>query len=196
MWRTAGTRALIVAALALAACGSSEDGGAPTTTAGTTTSTTTSTTSTTSTAAPTTTVPTTAAPTTTVLVDGSIPSLPTTSTLGVDTDPPPAPTNVTCAPGGGSQEVFLEWDAPADPDDIVDVRFYVNDGSGFARVNKFTLDSGQVLVGANRWSAVAYPVPVDTEIKMAVTLGDAAGNESGWNPIDVYYEYSGADCVN
>lgn len=124
-------------------------------------------------------------------------TVPTSATgpSGVDDVAPPAPENVTCAPGGGSQEVLLEWDAPSDPDDIVDVRLYVNDGSGFARLDEFTVDSGQVMISSTRWSAVAYPVPVSTQVQMAVTFGDAAGNESGWNPIDVFYEYSGADCL-
>ena len=184
---------LTISLFAVSACGTGGDAadpditsttGAPATTEAPTTSllepATTS-----STTVPSTTVPSSTVPSTTV--NGS---------SGADTEPPPAPTNVTCTAGGGSQEVMLEWDAPTDPDDVVDVRLYVNDGSGFARVSKFTVESGQVLIGSYRWSAVAYPVPLDTEIQMAVTLGDAAGNESGWNPIDVYSEYSGADCVS
>lgn len=182
----------------LAACGSGDDA-APTPPSTTTSTTSTTIEATTSTASATTTRP----PTTTFTASSTTTS-PTSTTTEVvpassvasDTEAPAAPTNVTCAPGGGSQEVLLEWDAPADPADIVDVRLYVNDGSGFVRTNKFTIDSGQVLISSTRWSAVAYPVPVATHVSMAVTVGDEAGNESGWNPIDVYYEYSGADCLS
>lgn len=91
-------------------------------------------------------------------------------------------------------EVRLEWDAPPDPTDIVDVRIYLDEGSGFSRINKLTIASGAVETGPTRWSAVGYPVPPGTDVRMAVTVGDAAGNESGWNPIDVNYDYVGGPC--
>ena len=36
-----------------------------------------------------------------------------------------------------------------------------------------------------------YPVPNFVEISIAVTFGDAAGNESGWNPITVTPTFDG-----
>jgi hypothetical protein len=146
---------------------------------------------------PPTTVPTTALPPTTAPVE---PAADTTTTVVVTTSvdfdnvPPAAPTNLSCDAGGGSQEVAIEWDTPLGTSDIQTVRIYLDEGSGFVRIETIDVSSGFVQMGPTRWSAVAFPVPPDTEVEMAVTYGDASGNESGWNPIGVYFEFSGAPC--
>ncbi|MDW3219753.1 MAG: hypothetical protein R8F63_14155 [Acidimicrobiales bacterium] len=190
--RALGGSALVVALVVMAGCSDDSDDTAPTTT----------TTTTTTTAAPTTTAAattTTTAPTTTV-AEGTTTT--TTTTVAVtptsepaDTEAPPAPTNVTCGVGAGSGEITLEWDAPADPADIADVRIYIDEGAGFTRLHKYTIDSGQVRTDTDRWWAVAWPVPSGEVVQMAVTVGDAAGNESGWNPIGAFYEFAAGPCT-
>ena len=53
----------------------------------------------------------------------------------------------------------------------------------------------QVRTEDPQWWAVAWPVPTGVTVQMAVTVGDAAGNESGWNPIGVFYEFGAGPCT-
>lgn len=125
----------------------------------------------------------------------------TTTTEAPDTNPPAAPTGLECLGlGGGSGEVILAFDAPSDPTDIETIRVYVDEGSGFQRVAKTTTDGAPASVGSvwdldttdpTTWSMGVYPVPNFVEISIAVTFGDAAGNESGWNPITVTPTFDG-----
>ena len=118
-----------------------------------------------------------------------------------DDEPPQAPTGLECLGlGGGSGEVILALDAPSDPTDIETIRVYVDEGSGFQRVAKTTTDGAPASVGSvwdldttdpTTWSMGVYPVPNFVEISIAVTFGDAAGNESGWNPITVTPTFDG-----
>lgn len=194
--------ALLVLGVLAAACSADGDEVLPPITSTTTT------TAPTTTAVPTTTVPATTVPTTTIVpvaptVDDStttVPGVDTTTTVvstpSVDFDnvSPAAPTNLSCYVGGGSREIGLEWDAPLDTSDIQTVRIYLDEGTGFVRIETLDVSSGFVQMGPTRWSAVAFPVPPNTEVEMAVTYGDASGNESGWNPIGVYFEFAGAPC--
>ena len=119
----------------------------------------------------------------------------TTTSLPHDDEPPEAPTGLVClGMGGGSMEVLLAFDAPSDPTDIETIRVYVDEGSGFQRVAKTTIDGSPASLGSvfdlnttdpTTWSMGVFPVPDGAEIGIAVTFGDAAGNESGWYPITV-----------
>ena len=119
----------------------------------------------------------------------------TTTSLPHDDEPPEAPTGLVClGMGGGSMEVLLAFDAPSDPADIQTIRVYVDEGSGFQRVAKTTIDGSPASLGSvfdlnttdpTTWSMGVFPVPDGAEIGIAVTFGDAAGNESGWYPITV-----------
>lgn len=137
-------------------------------------------------------------PTTTVLPTTTVPettTVPPTTAAPADDEPPQAPTGVVClGVGGGSGEVLLAFDAPSDPTDIETIRVYVDEGSGFQRVVKTTIDGAPASMGSvwdldttdpTTWSMGIYPVPTFAEIGIAVTFGDAAGNESGWYPITV-----------
>ena len=115
----------------------------------------------------------------------------TTTTEAPDTDPPAAPTGLTCELGGGSGEAVLRWDAPADPADVETIKIYVNeDSAGFVRLHAYTQDE---LLSADsaEWMALAMPVPYTTPLEFAVTHSDANGNESGWYPIDAFLSFSG-----
>ena len=90
--------------------------------------------------------------------------------------------------------MILAFDAPSDPTDIETIRVYVDEGSGFQRVAKTTIDGSPASLGSvfdlnttdpTTWSMGVFPVPDGAEIGIAVTFGDAAGNESGWYPITV-----------
>lgn len=167
-----------VAVLCVAACSSSDD----TSTEGAGTAEAASST----TASPTTIPETTTVPPVTVT---------TTTSLPQDDEPPEAPTGLVCLGiGGGSMEVLLAFDAPSDPTDIDTIRVYIDEGSGFQRVAKTTIDGSPASLGSvfdlnttdpTTWSMGVYPVPNASEIGIAVTFGDAAGNESGWYPITV-----------
>ena len=142
---------------------------------------------TTTTAAPTTTVApaTTVAPTTTA---------PTTTTAAADDEAPAAPSGLVCSPGGGSGEVTLSWDAPADPADIATVQIYLREAGGsFSRIHTYTPDRLLTADGAT-WRANVFPVPFGEPIDLAVTYDDAAENESGWNPIDAWSPFAGGPC--
>jgi hypothetical protein len=132
---------------------------------------------------------TTEAPTTTTEAPTTTSS--TTTTEAPDTDPPAAPTGLTCELGGGSGEAVLRWDAPADPADVETIKIYVNeDSAGFVRLHAYTQDE---LLSADsaEWMALAMPVPYTTPLEFAVTHSDANGNESGWYPIDAFLSFSG-----
>ena len=152
------------------------------------------------TASPTTTDPpltTTESSTTTIPETTTVPpvTVTTTTSLPHDDEPPEAPTGLVCLGiGGGSMEVLLAFDAPSEPADIETIRVYVDEGSGFQRVAKTTIDGSPASLGSvfdlnttdpTTWSMGVYPVPNAAEIGIAVTFGDAAGNESGWYPITV-----------
>jgi hypothetical protein len=146
---------------------------------------------------------TTAPPTTTVPETTTVPpvTVTTTTSLPFDAEPPQAPTGLECLGlGGGSGEVILAFDAPSDPTDIETIRVYVDERSGFQRVAKTTTDGAPASIGSvwdldttdpTTWSMGVYPVPNFVEISIAVTFGDAAGNESGWNPITVTPTFDG-----
>lgn len=113
------------------------------------------------------------------------------TTEAVDTEAPPAPTGLDCpGPGGGSGEIILQFDAPADPSDVDTIRVYVNDGSGFGRIVNTPIDGSPATLGTV-WELVTSGsaiwtigvAPVYGEVEVAVTFADAAGNESGWYPI-------------
>jgi len=169
--------AFAVLSLALTACGGSDDSASPADTT-TTEVTTTTEAEVTTTEAPATTAPTTEAPAT---------------TEAADTTPPDAPTGVAClGVGGGSGEIQLSFDAPADPSDVDTIRVYVDEGSGFQRIVKTPIDGSPATMGtvwdldtsgAATWTIGVYPV--GGEVDVAITFADAAGNESGWNPISV-----------
>jgi hypothetical protein len=158
--------------------------------------------SSTTTEAPSSTIPettTTDAPATTAAPTTEVPATtiaPTTTTVAADTEVPSAPTGLVClGGGGGSGEVALEWDAPAADEGVTTVRIYLKEpGGSFTRIEKRAAPDELLEVTPTRWRVHAYPVWPDAAVEVAVTHGDAAGNESGWNPIDVYYEYSGAPC--
>lgn len=186
---------LALSMLAAACSGDAGDGDA-----GSGGSSSTSTTSSTTTAPPastSTTAPaTTAAPTTTTEAPTSTTTT-TTTTEAPDTDPPSAPVNVICGSGGGSGELYLEWDAPDDADEVTTVRVYTRElGGSFSRIEKVELPSEQVSTDGARWNTVVYPVDYGEPLEAAVTHGDEAGNESGWNPIDVFLTVAGVfgDC--
>ena len=117
----------------------------------------------------------------------------------VETDiaPPEPPVNVSCSPGGGSMEFFLEWDAPSDPDDVFGIYVYVSENGGaFNRLIDTAISDGQVdttIDGGTRWGVTAYPIPSGAPLMLAVTTVDESSNESGWWPIDAYFG-SGQDC--
>ncbi|MFT5201478.1 MAG: hypothetical protein ACI9C1_000854 [Candidatus Aldehydirespiratoraceae bacterium] len=140
----------------------------------------------------TTTAPTTEAPATTTTATTT--EAPTTA--AADTEAPSAPTGLVClGAGGGSGEVALEWDAPAADEGVTTVRIYVKEpGGSFTRIEKRTAPDELLEVTPTRWRADAYPVWPEAAVEVAVTHGDAAGNESGWNPIDVYDAYNAAPC--
>ena len=95
--------------------------------------------------------------------------------------------------------MILAFDAPSDPTDIETIRVYVDEGSGFQRVVKQRpmvpqrrwAVFGSDTTDPTTWSMGVYPVPNFVEISIAVTFGDAAGNESGWNPITVTPTFDG-----
>ncbi|MEM7143074.1 MAG: hypothetical protein AAF548_18780 [Actinomycetota bacterium] len=145
---------------------------------------------TTTTVAPTTTE---AATTTSTSTSSTTTAAPTTSGAP-DTDAPSAPTGLTCLSGGGSGELTIQFDAPADSTDVATVQTYVREpGGSFARINTFTVAELLDSEGP-RWTTNLFPAPVATPIDVAVTFDDAAGNESGWNPIDAYYAYGAGPC--
>ncbi len=135
---------------------------------------------------------TTAAPTTSTTTTSTTSSTTTTTTEPPDTEPPAAPTNVSCIPGAGSGELTVEWDAPAEIDGEIEVAGYwvyvASIGSGLERVERVVLSDAETIdTTSDRWSATVYPIPVSGSIDVAVTALDAADNESGWYPIDAYY---------
>ena len=87
----------------------------------------------------------------------------------------------------------MEWDAAPVADGVVDVRVYVDEGDGFARLAKITTVSEALEIAGSRWATVVYPIWPRIPVRVAVTHGDAAGNESGWNPIEVDNDYSPND---
>ena len=115
----------------------------------------------------------------------------------IDTTPPEPPVNVSCSPGGGSTEFFLEWDAPSDPDAIFGIYVYVSkNGGSYNRIINTVISDGQVntdIDSGARWGVTAYPIPSDAPLMLAVTVFDKNYNESGWWPIDAYFG-SGLDC--
>jgi len=117
------------------------------------------------------------------------------TTESVDETPPTPPTNMACGGAGGSGEFSLSWEAPPDVTDITGVKVYLSESGGpFNRIHKFPLDAGAVGTTGPRWDVVAYPMPGGVPIELAVTHYDAAGNESGWYPIDAYYAGAGGNC--
>lgn len=111
-----------------------------------------------------------------------------------DTEAPEAPSGLVCLPGGGSGEVTLEWSAPADPDDVATVQIYLSeDGGSFTRIHTYTQDQLLVAEGST-WTANVYPVPYGLPLELAVTYDDAAGNESGWNPVDAFVPFGAGPC--
>jgi len=124
-----------------------------------------------------------------------------------DSGPPEPPVNVLCLPGVNESEFSLQWDAPAEPDDVFGINVYISENGGaYNRVVQELVSEGSVLtdlprpIGSdpniyseNRWGIIAVSVPVGTPLMIAITSFDDDYSESGWWPIDAYYG-SGADC--
>ncbi len=146
--------------------------------------------SSTSTAAPSTTSSTTTSTTTT-----SSTTTTTTTTEPADTEAPSAPTGVVCDTGGGSGEITLSWDEPPAEEGVTTVRVYQKEeGGSFERIHRFDVPDELLPPDGARWRADAL-IASDGLVQMAVTHGDAAGNESGWHPIDVaYFPYPTGPC--
>ena len=127
-----------------------------------------------------------------------------TTTEEIDTEPPSAPTNLACGGfSGGSGEFTVVFDAPPDPSDIDTIRVYTDQGSGFERVVKTPIDGSPATFGLVidlqtddpvSWSIYFYSDSLGAgTFGVALTFGDAAGNESGWYPATFTANWMG-DC--
>ena len=114
-----------------------------------------------------------------------------------DSGPPEPPVNVLCLPSVNESEFSLQWDAPAEPDDVFGINVYISENGGaYNRVVQELVSDGVVstdLDSGTKWGIIAVSVPVGTPLMIAVTSFDADYSESGWWPIDAYYG-SGTDC--
>ena len=114
-----------------------------------------------------------------------------------DPGPPEPPVNVLCLPSVNESEFSLQWDAPAEPDDVFGINVYISENGGaYNRVVQELVSDGVVstdLDSGTKWGIIAVSVPVGTPLMIAVTSFDDDYSESGWWPIDAYYG-SGLDC--
>ena len=75
------------------------------------------------------------------------------------------------------------------------MRVYVKEeGGSFTRLDKFEVSDPRLSSSGGRWGFVAYPVWAGAPVEIAVTHGDSAGNESGWNPIEAYITIPDGSC--
>lgn len=118
-----------------------------------------------------------------------------TTTMPADTEAPSAPAGVSCATGAGSSELSITWDAPPAEDEVTNVRVYERDPGGqFQRVAKLEVGDPNLTVGQTEWNAYVEGITWFEPRELAVTHGDAAGNESGWNPIDFWVSLTPPSC--
>ena len=114
-----------------------------------------------------------------------------------DSGPPEPPVNVLCLPSVNESEFSLQWDAPAEPDDVFGINVYISENGGaYNRVVQELVSDGVVstdLDSGTKWGIVISAVPAGTPLMLAVTSFNNDYSESGWWPIDAYYG-SGLDC--
>ena len=114
-----------------------------------------------------------------------------------DSGPPEPPVNVLCLPSVNESEFSLQWDAPAEPDDVFGINVYISaNGGAYNRVVQELVSDGVVstdLDSGTKWGIVISAVPAGTPLMLAITSFNNDYSESGWWPIDAYYG-SGLDC--
>ncbi|MEM8707514.1 MAG: hypothetical protein AAGE98_13705 [Actinomycetota bacterium] len=97
--------------------------------------------------------------------------------------------------GAGSSELSISWDAPPADDEVTTVRVYqAEPGAGFQRVARLEVGDPDLTTGDTTWEAYVEGVSWFEPRALAVTHGDAAGNESGWNPIDFWVSLTPPSC--
>ena len=102
-----------------------------------------------------------------------------------------------CLPSVNESEFSLQWDAPAEPDDVFGINVYISENGGaYNRVVQELVSDGVVstdLDSGTKWGIVISAVPAGTPLMLAITSFNNDYSESGWWPIDAYYG-SGLDC--
>lgn len=135
--------------------------------------------------------------TTSVLADGSSTSTSTEAgtTTTVDADAPTPPSDVTCT-ATSTTSVSVSWAAPVAEEDVVRYKLYVDAGDGpFVQRGTVEVDEAAgASADPERHAATVAQVPVATPVDIAVTAFDASGNESGWNPVGIWYLGNGGSC--
>ena len=76
-----------------------------------------------------------------------------------DSGPPEPPVNVLCLPSVNESEFSLQWDAPAEPDDVFGINVYISENGGaYNRVVQELVSDGVVstdLDSGTKWGIIA-----------------------------------------
>ena len=112
------------------------------------------------------------------------------------TEPPPAPANLKCLATSTEGEILVEFDALSNPDALSSVRAYLgaDDGpminQGFRPISE--VDTARE--GGTRWAVAVRSVPAGVPLRLAVGSFNLLNQESGWWPIEAYYNGPGNPC--
>ncbi len=184
--------AVLVLALAGAACGGEENDEEASDYPVTTTS---------ESSAPTTSQPRMSTPTTAALRTTTTTVVEVAATT-TTTEPPgatavlrPPPTNVACRAGTAANELLLTFDAFPNPADILRIDVYVGTDGPRGRMNlNGQYPVSQIDTSGDRWSVPARKLPTNVPLWLAATSFNQLGQESGWYIVEGRYTGQGAPC--